>query len=313
MPESPVLFLVGPTAAGKSSVGIEVAASLSAEIVSLDSMALYRGMDIATAKPSPADRSRVRHHLIDILDPHEHSSVGDYVVHARRAIEEICSRGKLPLFVGGTPLYLKAMTVGLFDGPAADWELRLRLEEVAEREGSAELHRRLVGLDPRAAARIHPNDVRRLVRALEVQEKKGKPISSLQTQFGSPRKSLGAVIVGLRRERDDWRRRIDARVEEMFNIGLIEETRTLLSLEKPMGRAARQAVGYAEVILYLQGRISLAEAKKRIKARTRKFVRKQMTWFRHFDELTWIDAAAAETAEDVAPRMTDAFRRRLAQ
>jgi len=278
----------------------------------MDSMAVYRGMDIATAKPGGEDLARVKHHLIDIIDPHEHFSVGEYVARATAAMGEARGRGKLPLFVGGTHLYLKAMTEGLFEGPPADWEFRIKLEDIAQREGSAALHGRLAELDPKAAGRIHPNDVRRIVRALEVLEKKGRPISALQTQFGSPHGQFRSIMVGLYRRREDLHRRIAQRVDEMFEAGLVEETRRLLSLKKPMGRAARQAVGYAEVIAYLEGRLALDEAKTRIKARTRQLVRKQTTWLRKFEDLTWIDAAPEATADEIARRVIEVFREEMA-
>lgn len=312
LPESDVLFLVGPTAGGKSTVAPTVAEELSAEIISMDSMAIYRGMDIATAKPSQADRRRVTHHLIDIVDPHEHFSAGQYVERATAAIGQIHGRRKAPLFVGGTPLYLKAMTEGLFDGPSADWPLRIKLEDIAQREGSVALHRRLSELDPKAAGRIHPNDVRRIVRALEVLGKKGEPISALQTQFGSPHGRFRSIMVALYRGREDLHRRIAQRVEEMFEAGLVEETRRLLSLARPMGRAARQAVGYGEVIAYLEGKLALDEAKTRIKARTRQLVRKQTTWLRKFEELTWINVAAEADVGEVVRRVVDTFRERMA-
>lgn len=312
MPESDVLFLVGPTASGKSTVALTVAEELSAEIISMDSMAIYRGTDIATAKPSAEGRTGIEHHLVDIVDPHEHFSVGQYVERASRAIRDIHGRGKTPLFVGGTHLYLKAMTEGLFDGPPADWQLRMSLEDVAQREGSAALHGRLAELDPRAARRIHPNDVRRIVRALEVIEKKGKPISALQTQFGSPHGRFRSIMVALYRRREDLHRRIARRVDEMFQAGLVEETQRLLSLEKPIGRAARQAVGYAEVIAYLEGRLALDEARTRIKARTRQLVRKQTTWLRTFEDLTWIDVAPEAPADEIARRVIEVFREGIA-
>ena len=309
MSETPVHFLVGPTASGKTAVALEVAETLCAEIVSMDSMAVYKGMDIATAKPTPEERARAPHHLLDILEPHEHSSVGEYVKRACAAVDDIRGRGKTVLFVGGTHLYLKAMTEGLFDGPEADWELRLALEDAAEREGSVALHRRLAALDPAAARRIHPNDIRRIVRALEVHEKKGRPISAMQTQFGTPHGRFRSVVVALFRRRDDLHARIARRVDAMFDQGLIDETRRLLSLEKPMGRASQQAVGYAEVIAYLHGRIALEDAKRRIKARTRQFVRKQMTWLRKFDQIEWVDVAPEADPRDVAADVLEAFRR----
>ena len=176
-------YLTGPTAAGKTAVGIELARRLGAEIISLDSMALYCGMDIGTAKPSPAERRGVAHRFIDIIQPSEEFSVAQYLAAATAAANEIAASGKRVLFVGGTALYLKALLRGLFEGPTADWKLRRELEEVARVEGTEALHKRLAEVDPAAAAKLHPNDVRRIIRALEVHRVTGKPISSLQQQF----------------------------------------------------------------------------------------------------------------------------------
>ena len=176
-------FLTGPTASGKTAVGIELALRLDAEIISIDSMALYRGMDIGTAKPTAAEKARVPHHLIDVLDPHEDSSVAQFVDAAMRTADGIRGRGKRVLFVGGSPLYLKALLLGLFDGPPADWELRQQLLAWAEQATPDALHARLAQVDPQAAERLHPRDTRRLVRALEVFELTGRPISEWQTQF----------------------------------------------------------------------------------------------------------------------------------
>ncbi|MFH0965814.1 MAG: tRNA (adenosine(37)-N6)-dimethylallyltransferase MiaA [Planctomycetota bacterium] len=311
MAESVVLFLAGPTASGKTAVGVEVAERLGAEVISLDSMAVYRGMDIATAKATAAERSRVRHHLMDIREPHEHFSAGEYAAEARQALGEIQARGKTALFVGGTPLYLKAMTEGLFEGPSADWELREELGGIAQREGTGKLHEMLRERDAAAAARIHANDLRRLVRALEVYEKAGSAISSLQTQFGREHGRFRSAIVGLRRTREDLYARIEARVERMFEEGLVEETRALAGSDPPIGRAARQAVGYAETLRHLAGELTLEEAKEEIKRRTRRFARKQLNWFRHFPSLRWVDVGKDEALARVADRVEEAFREEM--
>src|SRR5262245_53528210 len=180
-------FFTGPTASGKTAVGIELAHKIGAEIISLDSMALYRGMDIGTAKPTADERRLIPHHLIDILDPSEEFSVAQYLEAATAAASEITARGKEVFFVGGTALYLKSLLRGLFSGPPANWKLRRELEETARVEGPAALHARLAQIDPTAAAKLHPNDVRRIIRALEVHETIGQPISSLQQQFARHR------------------------------------------------------------------------------------------------------------------------------
>ena len=247
-------FLTGPTAAGKTAVGVELARRIGAEIISMDSMALYRGMDIGTAKPTAAERAAVPHHLIDMLPPDQECSVAQYLDAAARAAADIRGRQRAVLFVGGTPLYLKALLRGIFQGPPADWELRRRLEDEARRHGGDWLHRRLAEVDPEAAGRLHPNDTRRLIRAIEVFEKTGQPISRLQRQFDTGRPAEQCRVFVLDRPRAELAARIDRRVEAMFAAGLVEEVRGLLAGPHPLSKTARQAVGYREVIEHLEGR-----------------------------------------------------------
>jgi tRNA dimethylallyltransferase len=277
-------FLTGPTAAGKTAVGVELARRIGAEIISMDSMALYRGMDIGTAKPTAAQRAAVPHHLIDVLEPHQEYSVAQYLDAAGQAAADICRRGRAVLFVGGTPLYLKALLRGIFQGPDADGELRRRLEEEARRLGPAALHRRLAEVDPEAAGRLHPNDMRRLVRAIEVFEKTGQPISRWQRQFkiGRPAEQCRVFVL-------DWTRaelagRIDRRVEAMFSAGLVAEVRGLLAAPRPLSKTARQAVGYREVIEHLDGERDLPETIALVKLHTRQLAKRQGTWFRSLSE-----------------------------
>lgn len=293
-------FLVGPTASGKTRVGIEVAERLGAEILSLDSMAVYRGMDIGTAKPTPAEQARVRHHLIDLVEPHEAFSTGLYLEAAAAAIADVAARGKRPLFVGGTALYLKGLTEGFFEGPPADWELRNRLIAEADERGAPALHRRLETVDPEAAARIHPNDLRRIVRALEVHQATGRPISELQTQFGSPSSRYDCVLAGIRRDRAELYARINRRVDAMFEAGLVEEVRGLLGGSRGMSHAAGQFVGYREVIAHLKGEAALEETRELVKTHTRQFAKRQLTWARRFPQIRWVDAQADSAAEGLA-------------
>ena len=315
MAHQTLLFLVGPTASGKTTVGIEVALRIGAEILSLDSMSLYRGMDIGTAKPTPAERDRVPHHLVDIADPHEAFSTGRYLAAAEAAIADVVARGKRPLFVGGTALYLKAFTEGFFDGPSADWALRNRLIAEAEEHGLPALHERLKAVDPAAAARIHPNDLRRIVRALEVLEVTGRPISEQQTQWGqAPQVGRLCHLVGLRRGRKELCERISRRVDAMFAAGLVDEVRRLLrgthsasNVSPGISHAAAQFVGYREVIAHLRGELTLDEAVENVKARTRQFAKRQMTWFRSFPQIRWVDADVASTAVGLAAQVVEAF------
>jgi tRNA dimethylallyltransferase len=286
-------FLTGPTASGKSAVSVELAERIGAEIVSLDSMALYRGMDIGTAKPTAEERRRVPHHLIDIIEPQEEYSLAQYVAAAGRCIEQIEGRGRQVLFVGGTPLYLKGLLRGIFEGPRADWEFRRRLQQEAREHGSESLHRRLAEVDPAAAAKLHANDARRLIRALEVFEKTGQPISRLQQQFEIGRSAAECRVFVLDWPRDELHARIDARVDAMFAAGLVEEVRGLLGRPEAPSRTASQAVGYREVIEHLEGRYTLPETIELVKQHTRQLAKRQCTWFRSLSECRFIAVAGA--------------------
>jgi tRNA dimethylallyltransferase len=297
------LILTGPTACGKSSLGVELAERLGAEIISMDSMALYRRMDIGTAKPTAKERRRVPHHLVDALEPWESASVAWWLKEAACAVADIEARGKHVLFVGGTALYLKALLRGLFDGPPADLHLRRRLSEEADRGGGEALHQRLAAVDPAAAARLHPNDVRRLVRALEVWELTGRPISTWQQQWGplqiadcrlqietrqsaiyNLQSAIPSRCLWLDLPREELYARINARVDRMLADGLVEEVRGLRELPHPLSREAAQALGYKEIVAYLEGRSTLAEAVTQIKTRSRNFAKRQGTWFRQLPE-----------------------------
>ena len=276
------LILTGPTGSGKTQLALELAECLGGEIVSMDSMALYRGMDVGTAKPTPDERRRVPHHLLDVLDPWESASVAWWLEQAGRACRQIAAQGRRPLVVGGTPLYLKALLRGLFPGPPANEALRRRLERQAQTAGPEVLHRQLARVDPAAAGRLHANDVRRVVRALEVWELTGRPISAWQRQWS--REAGHPACLWLTRPREELYARINARVERMFAAGLVEEVRALRALPRPLSREAGQALGYKEVLQHLDGRTSLAETIALVQTRTRHFARRQLTWFRHLPE-----------------------------
>jgi tRNA dimethylallyltransferase len=297
------LYLTGPTASDKSVVGLELARRIGGEIISLDSMAVYRGMNIGTAKPSAAEQMPIAHHLIDIVEPWEDFSVAQYLDRAHEAVREIQSRGRQPLFIGGTPLYLKALLRGLFSGPAADWNLRSELAEIARQEGSAELHRRLAAADPVAAAKLHPNDTRRLIRALEVFQRTGRPISEHQQQFNVPPTGESPTVFVLDWPRDQLYRRIDERVDAMFAAGLVDEVRGLLAMDRQLSRTAAQAVGYREVLAHLAGKCDLASTIELVKLHTRQFAKRQLTWFRSLQECRWIPVGDPFAAVGVVDRI----------
>jgi tRNA dimethylallyltransferase len=302
-------ILTGPTGSGKSALALELAEALGAEILAMDSMTLYRGMDVGTAKPTPEERRRVRHHLLDVLDPWESASVAWWLKQAADCVRDVEARGRRALFVGGTPLYLKALLYGLFEGPPADESVRIRLTREADAAGPHALHARLAAVDPAGARRLHPNDVRRVVRALEVWELTGRPMSEWQTQWRRGDEDLGedrgsriedrertpggsfdppsSILdprprcLALDLPRDVLYARINARVERMVAGGLVEEVRALRAAGRPLSREARQALGYKEVLDHLDGKLGLGEAVRRIQTRTRHFAKRQLTWFRH--------------------------------
>jgi tRNA dimethylallyltransferase len=283
-------YLTGPTAAGKTAVGVALARRIGAEIISLDSMAIYRGMDIGTAKPSEEELQAVPHHLIDILEPSEEFSVADFLEASEKAAAEIQARGKQVLFVGGTALYLKALLRGLFSGPSADWKLRAELEELARVSGVEALHAKLQAADPIAAMKLHKNDVRRIIRALEVHGATGQPISALQEQFSNSRLANECRVFVLDWPREVLEERIRARVDQMFAAGLVEEVVRLQIQSPDFSRTAAQAVGYREVIEHLRGERDLPATVELVKLRTRQFAKRQLTWFRSLSECRWISA-----------------------
>jgi tRNA dimethylallyltransferase len=297
-PHQPPVFLTGPTASGKTAVGIALAQRLDAEIVSMDSMAVFRGMDIGTAKPSAAEQSQVPHHLIDQIDPWDDFSLSDYLAAVARVADQIAGRGRRVLFVGGTPLYLKSLLHGVDTGPPPDRLLRARLEAEARAHGSVALHQRLGEIDPVAASRIHPRDARRLVRAIEVFEQTGRPISARQVHFHAPPVSRGPVFC-LRWPREQLYERIDQRVRWMFEQGFVAEVCRLLDQPRPLSRTARQALGYKEVIEHLERATPLQETIELVQRRTRQFAKRQLTWFRGMPDNKPILMSATITTPEV--------------
>ncbi|MDR7481207.1 MAG: tRNA (adenosine(37)-N6)-dimethylallyltransferase MiaA [Armatimonadota bacterium] len=291
MPARPLAVLCGPTAVGKTALAVALAQHLDAEIVCADSRTVYRGMDIGTAKPSAAARAAVPHHLLDVVDPQETFTVAQFQRLAHAAIADIRRRGKQPLLVGGTGLYIRAVVDDLrIPAVAPDPVLRARLEAVARTRGPEALHGQLQALDPVAASRIHPHNVRRVVRALEVCLATGRPISSQQHR-GEP---AAVVLVGIWRARADLYRRIETRVDEQLAAGLLEETRQLLAHGVPLDAPAMQGLGYKELAGYLQGHYDYADAVRLLKRNTRRYAKRQLTWFRKDTRIRWVDATGVE-------------------
>jgi len=298
-----LVFLLGCTASGKSAVSLELAERLDAEILSVDSMQVYRRMNIGTAKPSAEELLRVPHHLVDVAEPSEPFSVARFVELADRAIADITSRGRRVLAVAGTPLYLMGLAYGMFEGPPADVAFRLALRQRAEREGMAALHAELAAVDPDGAERIHLNDLKRIERALEVWHLTGRPLTSQQQQWGAEAMRYPAIIVGMRRSREDAARRINARVRSMVEQGLVEEVRGLAGQPPGLSEQARQALGYAEILAHLRGDTSLKEAVERIKIHTRQFAKHQRTWFRKFHETRWLAVEPDQPVGEIADQL----------
>jgi tRNA dimethylallyltransferase len=296
-------FLTGATAAGKTAVGISLAHKLKAEIVSLDSMAIYRGMDIGTAKPTREQRAAVPHHLIDIVEPAEEFSVAQYIDAAEIAVQSIRARGRQAIFVGGTPLYLKSLLRGMFAGPPANWQLRNEIIDEARQVGIETLHERLSQVDPVAAAHIHPHDTRRVIRALEVYRATGEPISHQQLQFDEARPAAECRVFVLRRSREELHARIEQRVESMIAAGLVQEVEHLQASGRPLGRTARQAVGYREALEFLAGQYGRDTMIERIKVRTRRFAKRQGTWFRSLSECRFVDIVGEADPGTTADRI----------
>jgi len=298
-----IALLLGVTASGKTSAALGLAESLGAEIVSVDSMQVYRRMDIGTAKATAEERRRARHHLIDVAEPCESFSAARFAAMADAAIADIHARGRRPLVVAGTPLYLMSLMYGMFEGPSADAAFRAELRKQADEKGTAALHARLTGVDPPAAERIHPNDYKRIERALEVHHLTGRPLSEQQTQWAAEAMRYPAVILGIRRSREDSSRRINARVKEMIAAGLVDEVRSLLGEPGGLSEQARQALGYAQIIAHLSGEMPLADAVEQIKIQTRRLAKHQRTWFRKFPSARWLDVEEDESAASICSRL----------
>lgn len=305
----PLLVIVGPTAVGKTAVAVECCLRLGGEVVSADSMQVYHHMDIGTAKPTPDERRGVAHHCLDLVEPDEEFSVARYQEAAEQAIADIRGRGKLAVLCGGTGLYIKAVLYGL-DLPiaAADWDLRKRLEDEVHRLGPTALHERLRQVDPRAAARIHPNNVRRVIRALEVYLLTGRPLTRHHQVDRQPGPKYNVLAFGLNLPRTELYRRIDARVEAMMRRGLLGEVRWLLDHGYSEQLVSMKGLGYRQLARHLRGEVDLDRAVYLIKRDTRHYARRQLTWFRAEPLLRWLDLVAGDSPAATADTICAAWR-----
>lgn len=297
-----LIFILGPTAVGKTEISILVAQQISAEIISLDSRQVYRHMDIGTAKPTSEERQQAPHHLIDVVEPGQLFTVADYQRLADEKIRKISERGKQPLFVGGAGLYFKAVVDGLFEGPSADPKLRLRLRNEAQKSGKEKLHQRLAKIDPQTAVNVHPNDLVRVVRALEVYEKTGVPISKLQRQWNDEPPRYDFVAIAFNRPRELLYQRINRRVDMMIEAGLVDEVKRLLK-RYPRNCRAMQSYGYKEFASYLNGELELQEAIELTCQKTRRFAKRQLTWFRNDDRIHWFDLNQFQNTNETAEKL----------
>jgi tRNA dimethylallyltransferase len=299
------IFLAGPTAVGKSGVALRLAEALRGEIISVDSMQVYRGLDIGTAKPSAEERDRVRHHLIDVVDLSQSFDAAKFLEETSRVLQEITERGRTPIFCGGTGLYFKALLEGLGEGPAPDPVLRAELERTPLPELLAELARR----DPARFERIDRHNPRRVIRAVETIRLTGRPASAQRAAWSSAPNSGKPNFVCLRRGTADLHRRIDVRVNRMFERGLVAETERLIEVGLAQNPTALQAIGYRQVAEHLGGIRSLEETRSLVKLRTRQFARRQMTWFRGQAHPRWLEVHPGETARELAGRLRGLLQR----
>ncbi len=299
-------FLSGPTASGKTSVSLALAPKINAEIVLLDSMTIYRQMGIGTAKPTRQERQIVPHHGVDLVEPWQEFSLHDYLNFAQNSIEDIVRRGKRPLFVGGTGLYLRSLLRGVCESPPADWKYRSEMQSQANQLGDVWLHQQLRKVDPQSAQRLHPNDQRRVIRALEVYHLTGQALSKQQIQSALPPERRPQHIYWLNLDRDWLYQRIDQRVLDMFEQGFWEETVSLLALPEPLSRTASQALGYKEIIEAIQaGNDDKAAVIAEIQTRTRQFAKRQLTWFRNLEEAVPWTFRQEDTPETIAHQISE--------
>jgi tRNA dimethylallyltransferase len=296
----PVVVMVGPTAVGKSRVAIDVAKAFETEVLTADSRQVYRGMDVGTDKPVPEECQGVPHRLIDLVNPDESFNAGLYRRQALDEIERLYRDCRLPLVVGGTGLYVRTLLKGLCDAPPSDPIVRAALRQEAKDQGHDRLYARLVAVDPVAAARLHPRDESKVIRALEVYQLSGRRMSEFQQEHGFAERPFSALIIGLNRDRDVLYRRIEERIDWQLAHGLIEETTQLLAQGYQRDSAAMKGLGYRQVAEHLAGEYDVAEMVRRFKRDTRHFSKRQMTWFRKEPGIQWLTIEESESARHTA-------------
>ena len=298
-----IIFLVGPTAVGKTAVSIKLAKEIYAEIISCDSMQVYKGMDIISQKPTSLKQKQVPHHMIDIISPSQNFNVADYRKMALKIIKNIHKKDKAPLLVGGSALYMKVLIDGLFPSPKPDLRLRKRLKKEAEFKEKEYLYKRLKRIDPETAGMLHPNDTRRIIRALEVYFKTGIPMSELKKKTKGLKKNYNIKIFCLNRPREKLYDRINKRIDRMFKQGIIGECKRLKN--KRLSLSASQILGCKEIFAYLDKKCTKQEAKQILKRNTRRFAKRQLSWFRNEPGISWIDINNNEGPKEIAERIKE--------
>ncbi|WP_166241613.1 tRNA (adenosine(37)-N6)-dimethylallyltransferase MiaA [Paenibacillus turpanensis] len=306
-----LLVLVGPTAVGKTALSISLAKQWNAEIISGDSMQVYRGMDIGTAKISPQEMQGVPHHLIDIHSPDEPYSAAEFQSGAEQLIADITARGKLPFIVGGTGLYIESVCYGYqFTDVQQDETYRAEMNDLADAFGTERLHELLLEADPNAAGRIHPNDRKRLIRALEVIRQTGKPLSK-QDEKKNKESPYNLCLLCLTMDRAQLYARIETRIDQMVQLGLLEEVRNLLQSGYSSELPSMQGLGYKEIAAYLEGNVTLPDAVALLKRNTRRFAKRQLSWFRHMGDMHWIDVTPPSSEEERLDQINTIIRQTL--
>ncbi|MCP4404631.1 MAG: tRNA (adenosine(37)-N6)-dimethylallyltransferase MiaA [bacterium] len=308
MKKIPLVIIAGPTGIGKTRIAIEVAEQLNGEIVSADSMQIYRYMDIGTAKPNPDERARIPHHLLNIRNPDEEFSVANYVTEATAIIRDIHERDKLPLLVGGTGLYIEKLLFGIFEGPGRDEAFRQEMYALAERSGASAVYEKLQHCDPEIAKRLHPNDLLRAIRALEVYHVSGLPMSTQQKEATKPTAHYDAAFFVLNAERELVYRRINRRVDLMIAGGFVEEVQDLYKRGYARELRPMNSLGYKEIGSFLAGECDLPEAVEFMKRNTRRYAKRQLVWFRKYEDARWISRDFEEDAENDIDACSEAIR-----